>query len=275
MGRLYFAGIMQARRILIATLLLCFIVYILGPFVIIYVKSFSRMWGPTWLPENFGVHAYTLAWRMANIPRVISNSLIISALAVLISTGIAIPTAWALGRRRLRGKSLLLAMFLLPRLIPAISFALGIARIFYRLHLVNTFIGVALAHVSVAAPYSILILTIAFEGLDERLLEASRSCGANARQRFFYVILPLLLPGILTSIIFTFAASYNELPLTLMTYGSKTLTLPVQAYLSIGDGFLDVASAIAVFLSIPSLIILLILQKWLKPEKLVGGLKGV
>jgi putative spermidine/putrescine transport system permease protein len=48
----------------------------------------------------------------------------------------------------------------------------------------------------------------------------------------------------------------------------------VQAYLSIGDGFLDVASAISVILFIPSLFILLVLQKWLRPERLIGGIKG-
>jgi putative spermidine/putrescine transport system permease protein len=264
----------NAKRLLIVSFLLAFLLYVLGPYNMIYVKAFAKLWGPDWLPETWGLHAFKLGWRIVNIPRILSNSLVIAGIAVLISTLIGIPTGWALGRRGVPGKEFLLSMFLLPRLIPPIAFALGIAKIFYRVNLVDTHLGVALAHVAICAPYSILILSTTFEGLDERLLEAARVCGANSRRTFFHVILPLILPGILSSMIFTFTSSYSEFTLTLMTYGPHTVTLPVQAYLSIGDGFLDVASAISVILFIPSLFILLVLQKWLRPEKLIGGIKG-
>jgi putative spermidine/putrescine transport system permease protein len=270
----YLIPILNAKRLLVVSFLLAFLLYMLGPYNMIYIKAFAKLWGPDWLPKTWGLHAFKLGWHIVNIPKILTNSLLIAGLAVLISTLIGIPTGWALGRRGVPGKEFLLSMFLLPRLIPPIAFALGVAKIFYRINLVDTHLGVALAHVAICAPYSILILCTTFEGLDERLLEAARVCGANARKTFFYVILPLILPGILSSMIFTFTASYSEFTLTLMTYGPHTLTLPVQAYLSIGDGFLDVASAISVILFIPSLFILLVLQRWLRPERLIGGIKG-
>jgi putative spermidine/putrescine transport system permease protein len=270
----YLIPILNAKRLLIVSFLLAFLVYMLGPYNMIYIKAFAKLWGPDWLPKTWGFHAFKLGWHIVDIPKILTNSLGIAGLAVLISTLIGIPTGWALGRRGVPGKEFLLSMFLLPRLIPPIAFALGVAKIFYRVNLVDTHLGVALAHVAICAPYSILILCTTFEGLDERLLEAARVCGANARKTFFHVILPLILPGILSSMIFTFTASYSEFTLTLMTYGPHTVTLPVQAYLSIGDGFLDVASAISVILFIPSLLILLVLQRWLRPERLIGGIKG-
>ena len=270
----YLIPIFNTKRVLIVSFLLAFLLYMLGPYNMIYIKAFAKLWGPEWLPESWGLHAFKLGWRIVNIPKILTNSLAIAGIAVLISILIGIPTGWALGRRRIPGKEILLSLFLLPRLIPPIAFALGIAKIFYRINLIDTHLGVALAHVAICAPYSILILSTTFEGLDERLLEAARVCGANSLQTFFHVILPLILPGILSSMIFTFTASYSEFTLTLMTYGPHTLTLPVQAYLSIGDGFLDVASAISVILFIPSLFILLMLQRWLRPEKLIGGIKG-
>lgn len=270
----YMVPILNAKRLLIISFLLAFLLYMLGPYNMIYIKAFAKLWGPDWLPKTWGFHAFKLGWHIVNIPKILANSLAIAGLAVLISTLIGIPTGWALGRRGVPGKEFLLSMFLLPRLIPPIAFALGIAKVFYHINLVDTHLGVALAHVAICAPYSILILCTTFEGLDERLLEAARVCGANARKTFFHVILPLILPGILSSMIFTFTASYSEFTLTLMTYGPHTVTLPVQAYLSIGDGFLDVASAISVILFIPSLFILLVLQRWLRPERLIGGIKG-
>jgi putative spermidine/putrescine transport system permease protein len=203
------------------------------------------------------------------------NTLIIGIIAVAVSTVIGIFAGWAFGRRQMPGKELLMAVILLPRMIPPITYALGVAKIFYTLELVDTYLGVALAHVSVCTPYAILVLAATFEGLDERVLEAAGVCGANTIKRFFYVVLPLIMPGILASMIFSFTHSYNEFTLTLLTYGPHTVTLPVRTYLAVGDGYWEITSAMAMIMVVPSLVILALIQRRAKPEKLVGGFKGV
>ncbi|HYL82373.1 MAG TPA: ABC transporter permease subunit, partial [Candidatus Acidoferrum sp.] len=99
-------------------------------------------------------------------------------------------------------------------------------------------------------------------------------CGANTLKRFFYVVLPLIMPGILASMLFSFTHSYNEFTLTLLTYGPHTVTLPVRTYLAVGDGYWEITSAMAVIMVVPSLLILAIIQRRAKPEKLIGGFKG-
>jgi len=200
--------------------------------------------------------------------------LIIGLLAVLLSTTIGVFAGWAFGRRRLPGKELVMALLLLPLMIPSITYALGVARIFYALRLVDTHLGVALAHVAVCAPYTIMVLSATFEGLDERVLEAAAVCGASPLQAFFRVALPLVAPGILASMIFTFTHSYNEFTLTLLTYGPHTVTLPVRTYLAVGDGYWEITSAMAVLMVVPSLVILGVIQRRTQPERLVGGFKG-
>ena len=212
---------------------------------------------------------------MGNIPEVMKNTLIIGLIAVVVSTAIGIFAGWAFGRRQMPGRELVMAIVLLPRMIPPITYALGVAKIFYALELVDTHFGVALAHVSVCAPYAILVLSATFEGLDERILEAASVCGANTIKRFFYVVLPLIMPGILASMIFSFTHSYNEFTLTLLTYGPNTVTLSVRTYLAVGDGYWEITSAMAVIMVVPSLVILAMIQRRAKPEKLVGGFKGV
>ena len=98
--------------------------------------------------------------------------------------------------------------------------------------------------------------------------------GCAPAQLFRRVILPLAVPGIVAAALFSFLASYNDFVLTLMVYGPDTVTLPVQTYLSIGNGYLSVAGAISVILLIPSLLFLLVLLRMVKPENLLGGLKG-
>jgi putative spermidine/putrescine transport system permease protein len=274
--RQYLNAILRGRKLLTQTLLLCFALMIYTPFLMIALRSVGRGWfGRLWLPPELTLDWYRWAVEVTKIIEITKNTLLIAVLAVLMSTVIAIPTGWALGRRNIPGKELLMSILLLPRMIPPIAFALGVAQIFYRADLINTHIGVALAHVSVCAPYAILVLSATFEALDERVLEAAGVCGANPLRSFVHVVFPLMLPGVLASMIFTFTTSYNEFTLTLMTYGKDTVTLPVRTYLAIGEGYWEVTSAMSILLVIPSLIVLFMIQRQVAPEKLVGGFKGV
>jgi putative spermidine/putrescine transport system permease protein len=274
--RQYLKAILSARNLLLQTFLFCFALTIYTPFAMIALKSVAKGWfGKMWLPPELTLDWYKWAIEVTDVIDITKNTLIIAVVAVAISTVIGIPTGWALGRRSIPGKELLMSVLLLPRMIPPIAYALGVAQIFYGLHLINTHVGVALAHVAVCAPYAILVISATFEGLDERVLEAAGVCGANPLRTFFHVILPLIMPGILSSMIFTFTTSYNEFTLTLMTYGKDTVTLPVRTYLAIGEGYWEVTSAMSVILVIPSIFVLFMIQRQVAPEKLVGGFKGV
>ena len=275
-ARAYIRGLWDGRMILGYTLLLSLTLFIVAPFLMIALRSVGKGWFyRLWLPPQLTLDWYRWAVEVGNIPEVMKNTLIIGIIATAISTVIGIFAGWAFGRRQMPGKEVAMAIVLLPRMIPPITYALGVAKTFYTLELVDTYLGVALAHVSVCAPYAILVLSATFEGLDERVLEAADVCGANTIKRFIYVVLPLIMPGILASMIFTFTHSYNEFTLTLLTYGPNTVTLPVRTYLAVGDGYWEITSAMAVIMVIPSLVILAMIQRRAEPEKLVGGFKGV
>ena len=274
--KLYLQPLWNARLLLIYSFLAGFAILIIAPFLMISLRSVGKGWfGKLWFPPELTLQWFQSAIDIGNMPEVLRNTFIIAAIAVGISTTIGILSGWAFGRRHLPGKEVLMSMILLPRMIPPITYALGVAKIFYEINLVDTHFGVALAHVSLCAPYAILVLSSTFESLDERVLEASAVCGANTLKSFFYVVLPMILPGILASMIFTFTTSYNEFTLTLMTYGPDTVTMAMRTYLAIGDGYVEITSAMSVILVVPSLVILAMIQSGIQPEKLVGGFKGV
>ncbi|MBI3454325.1 MAG: ABC transporter permease [Candidatus Rokubacteria bacterium] len=276
LARTYARGMWQERHVLGYTLLLSLTLFIVAPFLMIALRSVGKGWfGKLWLPPQLTLDWYRWAVEVGNIPEVLKNTLIIGVIAVAISTTIGVFAGWAFGRRRMPGKELVMALLLLPLMIPPITYALGVAKTFYTLRLVDTHLGVALAHVSVCAPYAIMVLSAAFERLDERVLEAASVCGASPLRSFVHVILPLIMPGILASMIFTFTHSYNEFTLTLLTYGPHTVTLPVRTYLAVGDGYWEITSAMAVLMVVPSLVILAVIQRRAQPERLVGGFKGV
>lgn len=276
LARAYGRAMWDGRLVLGYTLLLSLTLFIAAPFCMIALRSVGKGWfGKLWLPPRLTLDWYRWALEVGNIPEVMKNTLIIGLIAVAISTAIGVFAGWAFGRRRVPGRDLVMALLLLPLMIPSITYALGVAKTFYALRLVDSHFGVALAHVSVCAPYAIMVLTAAFERLDDRVLEAAGVCGASPVRTFVHVVLPLIMPGVLASMIFTFTHSYNEFTLTLLTYGPHTVTLPVRTYLAVGDGYWEITSAMAMLMVVPSLAILAVIQRRAQPEKLVGGFKGV
>ena len=178
-ARAYGRALWDARLLLGYTLLLSLTLGIGAPFLMIALRSVGKGWfGRLWLPPQLTLDWYRWAVEVGNIGEVLRNTLIIGVIAVCISTTIGIFAGWAFGRRRLPGKEVVMALLLLPLMIPSITYALGVARIFYALRLVDTHLGVALAHVAVCAPYAIMVLSATFERLDERVLEAAQVCGA-------------------------------------------------------------------------------------------------
>jgi putative spermidine/putrescine transport system permease protein len=266
---------MRAAIVLRGGLLLGFALFITLPLVMVLLEAFGADWfGAQMLPARWTLRWFAWAAQTVDLVGVVFNTVEIALLATIFTLAIAVPGAWAIARYRLPLKSILIGAILFPRMIPEITFALGVARIFYAIHLTNTAVGIALAHVVLAAPFATVVLVSTFEGLDARLLEAGAVLGCGPLSLFRRVTLPLALPGIVAAALFSFLASYNDFVLTLMVYGSDTVTLPVQTYLSLGNGYLSVAAAISTILLIPSILFLLGMLRMVNPESLLGGLKG-
>jgi putative spermidine/putrescine transport system permease protein len=262
-------------KLLRAALVTSFVLFITLPLVMILLEAFGANWfGMRMLPGQWTLRWFVWAAQTVDLGGVAWNTVEIALMTTALTLAAALPAAWAIARYRLPLKSLLIGAILFPRMIPEITFALGVARIFYAIHLTNTAVGIALAHVMLAAPFAVLVLISTFEGLDSRLLEAGTVMGCGPLRLFWRVTLPLALPGIVAAALFSFLASYNDFVLTLMVYGADTVTLPVQTYLSLGNGYLSVAGAISTILLVPSLVFLLAMLRMVNPENLLGGLKG-
>jgi putative spermidine/putrescine transport system permease protein len=266
------------RRLTLGAVLafgLC-IVTLLLPLVAVVVTSVGLRWfGNRWLPEAWTLRWYRTAAEASSLPDLLANSMLIAGLCVVISMAIGTTAAWALARRQIKMRRALILLLLIPRTIPPIAVGLGISQEFYVFDLVDTHVGIALAHSILVVPLVILVMSSAFAGLDDRLLEAARVCGASSMQTLWYVVRPLATPGLLVAVLFSFVTSLNEFTLTLLTYGPQTVTLTVQTYIEIDRGFKEIASAISVFVLVPSLVFLGLIQRYIRPENILGGMKGL
>lgn len=252
------------------------VLFLITPFVMIALTSIGSEWfGTQWLPKGLTIKWFVLGLRTVPVVEYLANTLVIGALAAFFSLLFGVPIAWVISKMDFQYRAFLLVLFLTPRMVPPLSYAIGLSKFFYSVELIDTHVGVALSHLAICLPYVVIILSTAFDALDDRILDAGRVLGAHGATFFTRVLLPLVLPGVISAGLFAFITSYNEFTMTIMTYGPHTITMPIMTYTIIGEGYWEIGAAISMIIMIPSLAFLFWVINKMRPEQLLGGVKGV
>ena len=244
---------------LVAVLVLLFLSV---PALLMIPLSFGKS-GLNWPPSGFTLEHYqNLAasplWMSAAL-----RSLGIGFAAAILAMLIGTPAAFLLARRQIRGKSLLLAFVLSPIIIPRMIIAVGLFYVFARVGLVGTSVGLAIGHTVIAVPYVVMTMMAVLRNYDTRLDLAAQSLGATPWQTLRHVTFPILGAGLLSSFLFAFATSFDELTIALFASGGLTSTLPKQFWdevtLQISPVIAAVSTCLFVFLAV-----LITLAEWLR-----------
>ncbi len=177
-------------------------------------------------------------------------------LAVVAGTLCAIG-CWRISRR---STDLVRALMLLPLIIPSIVYAVGLYRYFAKLDLLDRFLGVTLAHGVTGIPYVVITVSTALAAFDPRLEQAARSMGAGLAQTLRWVILPRIMPGIVSGAIFAFIHSWDELVIVLFIASRDVFTLPRRIWNGINENLDPAMAAVAVLLVIFTVLLLLLDQ---------------
>jgi len=259
-------------KVLVVLFGAAFLVFLFGPLVALLLWSVARGWfWPSPLPTNFTIFWYNYALAVPGIVDSLRNSVVVAVSAVVVTTLTSLPAGYALARLHFPGKGFFRTLFLLPLMVPAIAIGIGVAAVFYRLNLIGTLPGIILAHSVATLPFGILILTAGFESLNPSVEEAAAACGAGASRRFITITLPLIAPAILAQAIYVFTISMDEFTLTLLLSSADTATLPVRIYGAIGEGYIQLSSALAMLLLLPSFVLTCVLVRFVKTEYLTMG----
>jgi len=158
--------------------------------------------------------------------------------------------------------------FLLPQAFPSIVIYMNVARVFYGLGLAGTITGVVLVHSAHALVYSVWITTAAFAAVDRDLELAARNMGASPWRSFWTVTLPLATPGIMASAIFVFLESLDEFTGTFFVGVPQVTTLPLLLYNASMGGNYQIASITALILLVPSVLFMLVIERFLHADVL-------
>ncbi len=244
--------------------------FIFGPLFNMLLWAFAERWYfPHRLPLEFGFDF----WARVFAPRSqalqsLATSVWIASLTVLLCTALALPAGYALARLSLPLRSLIMLLFLLPQAFPNLPVYINIARMFYTVGLNGTVLGVVLVHTVHGLVYAVWITTAAFAAVDRELEEAARNMGASRLRTFWTVSLPLAAPGILASAIFVFLESLDEFTGTYFVGVPDVTTLPLLMFTASMGGNYQIASITALILLVPSLLFMLVIERFLRADVL-------
>jgi len=255
---------------------LCVIIF---PLYIMFKMAFSEPQdvfneNPSYLISHFTGEHFLGVWRSGEVFLGPLLKSIVAALGVsILSLLISIPAAYGISRLDYKLRMALLFIIFASRMIPEVSIALPVSINFIKLGLLDSHMGLILAHLIRILPITCFILVGVFRDIPQELEEQARVDGCNRWQAFVKIVLPISTIGIGVAGIMAFLFSWDE-----FIYASYLClaepTMPLQMYYYVARGNIFFSASYAVIITVPVLLLTLFFQKYLKPEYLSGGVEG-
>lgn len=201
-------------------------------------------------------------WANSTWVKATKNSLIIGFWATILATVLGTLAALGLSRPEMPWRRPIMAILISPMIVPIIIIATGLF-FFYSSpcgivgldcgRLTATYAGIIMAHATLGIPFVIITVTATLSGFDQSLIRAAASLGASPRVTFFKVIMPLILPGVISGALFAFVTSFDEVVAVLFIAGPDQQTIPRQMWNGIREAISPAILAVATILVILSI----------------------
>jgi putative spermidine/putrescine transport system permease protein len=258
-----------------------FLLNLFGMVGSVVVDSFGNEWFNSWLPNGYSTRWYEYLNKDHDVGLLMTNTLVVAASTTLLALLLGLPASYVLARRNFPFKGALMGLYMLPMLMPTLSYGIPLATLLSQVGL-GDLLGSSLANVIVInvvpiLPFVILILTPFIEQVDVSLESASRMLGANRWQTFRRVVLPLVIPGLLTAGVLAIVRTISMFELTFLVADATSSTLVVALF---GDAFgagirpNQAIDAMAVLYTLTTMSLLVIALIFVKPTQFVVRLRG-
>jgi multiple sugar transport system permease protein len=256
-----------------------FLVWTIGPILLVILTSLKNQKDIFTVPPMFifrpTLDNYARALGAGDFARYFVNSAFVALVSSLLSVGLGTFCAYALVSLRVRFGSLIAQLFLLGKLVPAITMLLPLFALLNMIGLLGTFVGPILAHTAINLPFVIWLIMGFIRDLPEDLEAAALVDGCTAMQVFWKIVVPLVLPGLAASLILSAQFSWNELVFALQLTNLDTYTLPVGISKFVGSISVDwgKSSAAATLTMVPMIVIGFFIQKYIAKGITGGAIK--
>ena len=201
------------------------------------------------------------------------NSFYIGLSATFFATALGTIAALGLSRPNMPFKGAVMALLISPMIVPLIITAAGIFFFYAKFGLVGTYTGLILAHTALGTPFVVITVTATLTGFDTNLIRASQSLGADTIKTFFKVIMPLILPGVISGALFAFITSFDEVVVVLFLGSVDQQTIPRQMWAGIRQEISPVILCMATCLVALSIMLLTAVELLRRRSERLRGIK--
>ncbi|MDT0443871.1 carbohydrate ABC transporter permease [Streptomyces johnsoniae] len=263
--------------------LLCYLVFLAFPLLWLLSTSFKSPQelgsiDPTWIPREPSLENYRIAFDAHPLARSALNSLLVAGSAALIAVTIAVPAAYVMVRYRSRVSKAGTVWILVSQMFPLVLIIIPLFLVLKNLQMINSLPGLVLVYVVWNLPFSLWMLQGYVKAVPLSLEEAAAVDGASRLRVLTGVVLPLLTPGLVATLMFSFVTAWNEFFFALVLLKSperQTMSVILTHFVG-AEGVADLGPlAAASFLAtLPSLLFFALLQRRLVNGMLAGSVKG-
>lgn len=211
-------------RLVFLALLFTFLV---APILVSASVSFTSDRFMNFPPNGFSLRWYAKLGQDPNWRGAFLDTLVIGLLCTTIATTLGTLAAYGISKiKRHAWRNAVLLLFLSPLVVPYVSFGMAVYPVFAWYRLIGTHVGVALAQAVISIPFVVFTVLSTIRSRDQVLEAAARTLGASPVQAFWYVVLPLLAPGIVAGAVLAFLTSFDDVIMPLFLGGASVSTLP-------------------------------------------------
>ena len=205
------------------------IVFLYAPIVILLIFSFNDSAVPAFPLSGFTTRWYHQFAANPDLKAALTTSALVAAISSAGAVALGVLASIALARRRFFGKSAVSALLLAPLVIPYIVFGISLLLFFHATGIQRSLLTVVIGHIVISLPYTILVLLPRLTQLDAGVEEAAYDLGAGPFRTFGLVVLPLILPAVVSAWLIAFTTSFDEYAVASFVVGSR-LTFPIYLY---------------------------------------------
>jgi multiple sugar transport system permease protein len=257
----------RRRRILVQAACVLITLFMVVPAYLIALAALSSRaslneFPLAFLPTHFSTETMSFFLSATGVLPGLVNSLVVGATTLVVSLVVGTPAGYALARYTFPGRDAYQLFLLFTRALPIVVLSVPLAQLFLDAGLYDSNLAVALLHTALALPTTVLITASVFLSVPIDVEEAAKIFGCTPLGTFLRVVLPLALPGISASAIFTFVLSWNEvLGAAILTLNRRTL--PAQVLSTLADSPLAFRFAGGFALIVPALLFIAVMRKYL------------
>lgn len=246
--------------------------YLMMFFGSVKTKAQIRSVDPTYFPTEWHWENYLNMWSTPEtpLPQNLISTIVIAVFATLLVLGVAMPAAYYTARFRFPGRFVFLFLVIVTQMLQPAVLTSGLFRQFVTIGLIDTWAAMILINAAFNLSFAVWIMHSFFAGVPKEIDEAAQIDGAGRLTVLFRIQLPLVWPGIVTAIVFTFVACWNEFAASLVilsTAGNQPLSVALTKFVGQYETSWHYVFGVSIVAIIPVVILFMLIEK-----RLVGGL---